>query len=205
VARVKMSRKALVARAVLGVMAFSLIVAPASAADSVWVQSYQRASQSEACAPQTGETQWQDSWGTDSNWNPTWERWANGGQGGWTCTRSITWARSSNESVPSGAELYGCLLTTVGFTAPRPAYDTWANWGSRNYLSDGAASYMDAACTVPDGGSYSVLDGRFFGSPFAYATDTVAAQAICLAQFPGTVPLNFDWLAPHIYNCAAPG
>ena len=52
------------------------------------------ASQSEACVAQAGETEWQESWGTDSSWKPSWEQWANGGRGGWTCTRSITWART---------------------------------------------------------------------------------------------------------------
>jgi len=42
-----------------------------------------------------GETPWQASWGTDSSWYPTWEQWANNGAGGWTCGRSITWARDS--------------------------------------------------------------------------------------------------------------
>jgi hypothetical protein len=64
-------------------------------ADSVWVQSYERSSQTQACVGQAGETPWQDSWGTDSSWKPSWEMWANGGKGGWVCTRSITWARST--------------------------------------------------------------------------------------------------------------
>lgn len=63
-------------------------------ADSVWVQSYERSSQTQACVAQAGETPWQDSWGTNPGWSPSWELWANNGNGGWTCTRSITWARS---------------------------------------------------------------------------------------------------------------
>jgi hypothetical protein len=80
---------------VLLVIAGCLFGANAASADSVWVQSYQRASSSEACVAQMGETPWQASWGTDSSWKPTWEQWANKGTGGWTCTRSITWARDS--------------------------------------------------------------------------------------------------------------
>jgi len=64
-------------------------------ADSVWHQSYQRDSASEACVGQAGETPWQDSWGTNPGWSPSWEQWANNGQGGWVCSRSITWARDS--------------------------------------------------------------------------------------------------------------
>ena len=76
-------------------LAGMLVGARVAAADSVWVQSYERSSQSQACVGQAGETPWQSSWGTDSSWTPSWEQWANGGKGGWTCTRSITWARST--------------------------------------------------------------------------------------------------------------
>ena len=67
-------------------------------ADSVWVQSYERTSQTQACVGQPGETPWQASWGTNSSWSPSWEQWANKGKGGWVCTRSITWARDSTSS-----------------------------------------------------------------------------------------------------------
>jgi Protein of unknown function (DUF1566) len=63
-------------------------------ADSMWSQSYQRASASDACVAQSGETPWQASWGTDSSWKAGWEQWANAGKGGWVCSRSITWAKT---------------------------------------------------------------------------------------------------------------
>jgi len=70
-------------------------------ADSVWVQSYERTGQTQACVAQPGETPWQASWGPDSSWIPTWEQWANNGQGGWTCTRIIVWAKGLPASSPS--------------------------------------------------------------------------------------------------------
>ena len=73
-------------------IAATLFGAHAASADSVQVQSYQRASQSEACTAQPGETPWQASWGPNPGWAPSWEQWANHGTGGWTCTRTITWA-----------------------------------------------------------------------------------------------------------------
>ncbi len=72
-----------------------LFGARVAVADSVWYQSYQRGSASEVCVAQQGETPWQDSWGTNPGWSPSWEQWANNGQGGWVCSRSITWARDS--------------------------------------------------------------------------------------------------------------
>lgn len=73
--------------------AVSLVaVAPAAnAADLTWVQQYQRPSADAACADQTGQTPWQSTYTGQSNWTPSWAQWANGGRGGWVCTRIITW------------------------------------------------------------------------------------------------------------------
>ena len=58
----------------------------------VQFQSYQRASQTEACVHQPWETKWQSDWSAaDYDWTPSWAQWANGGTGGWVCNRSITW------------------------------------------------------------------------------------------------------------------
>ena len=89
------SKTLLATLSVLVVVAGMLFGANVASADSVQYQSYQRASQTEACAAQPGETPWQASGGADSSWYPTWEQWANAGTGGWTCGRSITWARDS--------------------------------------------------------------------------------------------------------------
>ena len=79
---------------VLVVVAGTLFGANIASADSIQVQGYQRASQTEACVAQVGETPWQASWGPDATWKPGWEQWANKGAGGWVCTRSITWAKT---------------------------------------------------------------------------------------------------------------
>jgi hypothetical protein len=89
------SRKFLAALSALAAVAAMLFGANVASGDEVWHQSYQRGSASEACVAQAGETPWQDSWGTNPGWSPSWEQWANNGQGGWVCSRSITWARDS--------------------------------------------------------------------------------------------------------------
>jgi hypothetical protein len=90
-----MSRGAIAGVAALLMGLGAALLANTASADSIQYQSYQRASQSEACTSQPGESVWQTSWGVDSSWKPTWEQWANGGKGGWTCTRSITWAKTA--------------------------------------------------------------------------------------------------------------
>jgi hypothetical protein len=104
----------------LTMVAGMLFGANIATADSVWVQSYERTSQTQACAAQPGETPWQESWGADSSWSPSWEMWANDGKGGWVCTRSISWAQtpaaSSSDSDDPNCEV---LLTySVGDIGP---------------------------------------------------------------------------------------
>lgn len=93
------SKKFLAALTGLVSVATMLLGARIASADEVWFQSYPRASASDACVPQPGETPWQDSWGPNPGWVPSWEQWANNGQGGWVCSRSITWARDSTAPV----------------------------------------------------------------------------------------------------------
>ena len=95
VPRAVRSKSLFAALSVLLMIAATLFGANVASGDEVWHQSYQRGSASEACVAQAGETPWQDSWGTNPGWSPSWEQWANNGQGGWVCSRSITWARDS--------------------------------------------------------------------------------------------------------------
>ena len=94
VPRAVRSKSLFAALSVLLMIAATLFGANVASGDEVWDQSYQRGSASEACVAQAGETPWQDSWGTNPGWSPSWEQWANEGQGGWVCDRSITWART---------------------------------------------------------------------------------------------------------------
>ena len=107
------SKRFLATLSVLIVVAGMLFGANVASADSVQYRSYQRASQTEACTAQVGETPWQASWGTDSSWYPTWEQWANAGKGGWTCGRSITWAKTPVAGGSSSARTYA-----LGDTGP---------------------------------------------------------------------------------------
>jgi hypothetical protein len=85
----------------------------AAQADQVWYQGYERTSSSQVCTAQPGETPWQASWGPDASWHPSWEMWANGGRGGWTCGRAITWARD-----PVAAGAAAGTSYSIGDTGP---------------------------------------------------------------------------------------
>ena len=112
------SRPFLAMSSALVMVAGMLFGANIATADSVWVQSYERTSQTEACSARPGETPWQESWGTDPSWSSSWEQWANNGNGGWVCTRSITWARSPLVEVSSDASCDVRLTYSVGDIGP---------------------------------------------------------------------------------------
>ena len=108
------ARFGLVVSSALVMVAGAVVGGGSASADSVWVQSYERSSETAECESQAGETPWQASWGTDSSWKPAWEQWANDGQGGWTCTRSVTWARTPASSSSSGSSARSYALGDIG-------------------------------------------------------------------------------------------
>jgi len=107
-----------------------------------------------------GETPWQASWGTDSSWYPSWEQWANGGKGGWTCGRSITWARDSaartyalGDIGPGG----GLVFLISGGLTYEMAPNTWSAGGVNEttiiqWCSDSTNS-VTTNTAVGDGGA----------------------------------------------------
>ena len=102
------AKKFLATLSALVVAAAMLAGARVAMADSVWVQSYERASQTATCDdPPESLSEWRASWANPDDpisgptWHPSWEQWANDGNGGWVCTRSITWARTP--AAPTGS------------------------------------------------------------------------------------------------------
>ena len=176
------ARRILITLSSLAVVAAGLTLAPSASAKSAEVQeqSYQRASQSEACAAQTGETPWQAAWGTDSSWHPTWEQWANGGTGGWTCTRSITWATG-----------IGCVQVLLGDLPD--SIPVWADFGFGYSLPAGMSTFADAGCTQP----VELLasgDG-------VWAADPVEADARCNSVWPDSYAFQFGLMTPNAFAC----
>ena len=159
------SRMFLATLSVLMIIAGTLFGATVASADSVQTQSYQRASQTEACVAQVGETPWQANWGTDATWKPSWEQWANKGTGGWTCTRSIVWARSA-PAHPSA----GCIDLSV--------YSASINFQSGWFLAGSAPAYSNSTCSVRAGS---------LGNNVVYAPVGYDATTLCLEAF-GVLP-----------------
>ena len=169
------SRKFLAALSALAAVAATLLGANVASGDEVWNQSYQRGSQSEECVAQPGETPWQTSWGTDSSWKPSWEQWANEGQGGWVCSRSITWARDSAARVynigdvgPGGGLVF---LISGGLTYEMARKDWGANETTGiQWCSDSTNSV--ATGTAVGTGSANTTAMLTSASPFVACTSS---------------------------------
>jgi hypothetical protein len=149
-------------------------------ADQIWYQSVQRNSASSTCEV-SSVIDIARGW---NNWSGSWEQWANGGRGGWTCTRNVTWARDSIESPTSSGA--GCVLADTQF-------NTYANFGAQYSLAAGAPAYVDAACT----------NGiAFYTNDLVYATSLAAADLICVASLGGGFYAAPQiWTGTNIYVC----
>lgn len=187
----------ILASTLIGGLAVATLATPANAsATYTWIQQVQRASADAPCEIPTIEGD-APGW---SDWRPSWAQWPHDGQGGWVCTRSITWAQGSapgssttGDSGDSGGSGASCI-TGYGGT------NFWDFTGT-DWLPIGTPVYSDAACTTQR------IDG---GGPVVSTQVTVladseeAADAICLANAPRPrAGLVGDGADPRLYYCNA--
>jgi hypothetical protein len=208
------SRKFLAALSALAAVAAMLVGARVAVADSIWYQSYQRGSATEACVAQAGETPWQDSWGTNPGWSPSWEQWANNGQGGWVCSRSITWARDSAALVYNVGDIGpggGLVFLISGGLTYEMAPKTWgANETTGiQWCSDTTTSIAGAVDTAVGTGSANTT--AMLNLPCTSGA-AVAARAYVGGGFtdwflPSQDELNEMWLYSQVggFNTATYG
>ena len=144
--------------AIAALLLGALAVASPASADSVWFQSVARASASAACPDDAFGTPWQSNWDpAQRSWRPSWAQWPNGGTGGFTCDRQITWAKSGYPSA-------GCVSLGTEWV------DFRGGWSLAT-----AVTYSDAGCTTLAGGSAFNL---------VYAPSGWSALALCTEAFP---------------------
>ena len=132
------------------VMVAAAVFGGGSAMAEQWVQSYERSSETEECESQPWETPWQASFGPDSSWSPSWGRWANGGKGGWICTRTINWGGSA----PAASSSSGSSAPAAsGASAPSYALGDIGPGGGLVFLISGGLTYEMAPMTWSGGAS----------------------------------------------------
>ncbi|HEY7822434.1 MAG TPA: hypothetical protein VIG24_06365, partial [Acidimicrobiia bacterium] len=127
-----------------------------------------------------------------SDWGPSWAQWPHDGQGGWVCTRSITWAHGSSRSSSSeGSDSSASCIT--GFNGT----EFWDFTGT-NWLPIGTPLYADATCTTPLNDGSPVVSGNVT----VLADSEEAADAICAAEAPKPrAGLVGDGADPRLYYC----
>jgi len=178
------SRKFLAALSALAAVAATLLGANVASGDEVWFQSYQRGSASEACVAQAGETPWQDSWGTNPGWSPSWEQWANNGQGGWVCSRSITWARDSAARVYNVGDIGpgGGLVFYIDSTSGLRYEMAPKNWGAGSAIDPTKAWTTTAPSCYASGSSTDNANCQnnnlYPGTTLVQSASTTASEAI---------------------------
>lgn len=162
-------------------MAAGVALAAPASADQVWHQSVQRES-AEATCPTSTSTELDAGW---TPWSPSWELWPNSGSGGWTCTRSIVWARDS-----SGGP--GCLQWSAAEEGRAARYRQFGgSWSSPAT----APLWTNSSCF---GEPSTATDW-----PAVYAPPGTDPSARCAEAFPAT-PVAFvpSWRPdPNVYAC----
>lgn len=175
----------------------ALAMASPASAGQTWIQSVQRPSAEAACPTSSGPVS-QSGW-VVTDWSASWELWANGGTGGWTCTRSITWAKDTpvpdttdpdapeEPSDPSDPPAGLCYEFNAGVT--------WVSFAGGNpILLPADIAYGNASCTGP----VSSISGT--GFKMVYAPDGPTALAMC-GGAPWTL-VDYPAADPNIWGCA---
>lgn len=164
-----------------GLVAASLVLSPAAQADSVWFQSVARASASASCPDDAFGTPWQSNWDPEQRpWRPSWAQWPNGGTGGFTCDRQITWAKSTSP-YPSA----GCVR----------ANSWWTNFNGGWSLAT-ALLYSDPDCTTPTGSSFTDV---------VYSPSGWNALTLCTEAFGSAVTSPGRFVNSDVWSCTGAG
>ena len=168
----------------LSVATFGLLAAPAVSADEIWYQSVGRASATATC---------QDSSSTDlatgwTVWRPIWEQWMNRGACGFTCSRALTWAKSSPASGGGGGG--GVVACKQIRSTPSALYVT--NFALDSLRALGSTQYSNSSCSTTSGTTASDL---------IYASSSGSAATICTA-FNNSYSIVLVTGLSDVYSCS---
>jgi hypothetical protein len=191
----QLSKQALAAGAAAALtVGFGIAGAAPASADQVWHQAVGRAS-SEAPCPGGNADERSQGW---SAWTPSYAQWMNGGQGGWVCERSLTWAKDSTESSQSENSSEGgdsddsgdppdvtCLVYIGG--------SYWVSFASGNPIAlPASVLYGNSGCT----GTAVQLNGVGYivSAADAFAAGTLCGDGYVVADVPGSAD-------PRLFFC----
>ena len=151
--------------------------ASAASASSTWVQQVGRTSADAPCdipAVEGDAAGWSD-------WTRTWAQWPHGGDGGWVCSRSITWAFDSAPVVDSGP-VVNCVSLGGWYV------DFGSGWTS----AFGSPWFSDSSCTV-----ISISSSSF---NLVLAAGEAEAESRCLSAFAYSGMVS-QWGSSDVWGC----
>jgi hypothetical protein len=169
-------RRLSIISAALVVVGSSLFGAQSASAltGGVWFQSIGRASETAACPDHSFGTPWQSDWNpSEQSWRPTYSQWMNGGAGGWTCDRQITWAQTARAYPSAGCVNVNYIVPGEG-SDPDITVDFWVDFGGGWFVADADTfDFSTCAGSTYDTGYYAV-----------YAPSGWGAADLCQQAFP---------------------
>jgi hypothetical protein len=179
---VPISRMLVVPSIVVFLSGFGFLSSAPASADQVWHQSVVRVGPESAC-PSNSLDETSSGW---SRWHGGWELWPNKGTGGFTCSRSIVWAKETSSRV----------VTCVANSDPISSMTLWWDFGDSYFLPGGTHAYLDATCVVlSEDESASIVNAPASSSP----TDVAA---LCLSAFGPGRTVAGPW--GDIWSCEVP-
>ena len=177
----------LASTAIAGLTVAALAPLANASTSYTWIQQVQRENADAPCdipAVEGEAAGWSD-------WGPSWAQWPHDGQGGWVCTRSITWAQGAAQGGVASGDSGGSCIT--GFNGT----EFW-DFSGVNWLPIGTPLYSDSTCTTPLNDGAPVVSGQVT----VLADSEEAADAICLANAPKPrAGLVGDGADPRLYYC----
>lgn len=175
-------RRFMAAAAATALVASGTMLAGASSAsaadsDQIWYQAVGSPSETAPC-PESDAADLAAGW---TPWVKGYEKWPNDGEGGWTCGRSILWAKGSPAPSSGDYPSIGCALADIAY------YDFLGGWS----LPANTSAFSDAACTNET--------SLFASVPIVYAPVGWDASVLCLDAF--GLPTSFGPFGDDVYGC----
>ena len=183
--------------ATLVVIGSSLLSAPSASASTsgVWFQSIGRASETAACPDPSYGTPWQSGWNpSEQAWRPSYSQWMNGGRGGWTCDRQITWAQTARAYPSANCVNVNFVVPGEG-SVPDITVDYWVDFGGSWFVAD-ADTFEASTCagSIDDTGYYAV-----------YAPSGWDPAALCREAFPDAALFLTEQGTEGVWQCFGTG
>lgn len=135
-----------------------------ASADQIWYQSVGRANADAPCQESSAD----DLTAGWTQWTPSWEQWANNGNGGFVCNRQITWDFTTSSGSTGRTSPFGEIGPGGGLIFLRSGGKTYEMAPKDWSVNEGGIEWCDVSTTVSTSGGVGTG-----------AANTTAMLAVC--------------------------